>query len=214
MQPTEFISLAEETGLIVPIGRWVLDEACAQLARWRDLRLFAQDRPPLTMAVNLSARQLVQAQLVDEVATAVATHGIPPHSLVLELTESLVLGDDETTRAAFAALRALGVRLAIDDFGTGYASLAALKHFPADVLKIDRSFVDGLGSDAVDTPIVAAVIGLAHELGLVAVAEGVETHRQLQVLRRLNCDMGQGYLFSRARPAHEIDQLLVSGLSV
>ncbi len=214
VQPTEFISLAEETGLIVPIGRWVLDEACAQLARWRDLRLTGAENGALTMSVNLSARQLVQDQLVDEVSEAIARHGIPPHALVLELTESIVLGEDETTRSAFASLRALGVRLAIDDFGTGYASLAALKHFPADVLKIDRSFVSGLGTDAVDTPIVAAVIGLAHELGLVAIAEGVETHRQLQVLRRLKCDIGQGYLFSRALPSHEIDRLLISGLSV
>ena len=214
MAPVDFIGLAEETGLIVPVGRWVLDEACAQLARWRAMRLARRDRTPLTMAVNLSARQLVQSQLVEQVADAVRRHDIPPHSLVLELTESLVVGEDERTLTAFAALRELGVRLAIDDFGTGYASLASLKAFPADVLKIDRAFVAGLGLDSVDTPIVAAVVGLAHELGLVAIAEGVETHRQLQVLRRLGCDYAQGFLYSRALPPEQIDALLISGLDV
>ncbi len=212
--PQDFVGLAEETGLIVPIGRWVLDEACSQLARWRELRRERGDRVPLTMAVNLSARQLVQEELANEVAQAIALHAVPPQSLVLELTESLVVGEDERTVEAFARLRELGIRLAIDDFGTGYASLASLKHFPADVLKIDRAFVAGLGRDSVDTPIVAAVIGLAHELGLVAVAEGVETHRQVQVLRRLGCDYAQGHLFSRAVSPAEIDKILVSGLSI
>ncbi len=212
--PLDFIPLAEETGLIVPIGRWVLDEACGKLAYWRGLREARGDRTPLSMAVNLSARQLSHPDLVSEVAEVVDRHGIPPHCLVLELTESLVLGEDEATSTAFDALRALGVRLAIDDFGTGYASLSALKRFPADVLKIDRAFVKGLGLDSMDTPIVAAVIGLAHELGLVAVAEGVETLRQVQVLRRLKCDVAQGHLFARALPAADIDQILISGLSV
>ena len=212
--PQDFVGLAEETGLIVPIGRWVLDEACSQLARWRELRRDRGDRVPLTMAVNLSARQLVHDDLSREVAGALAVNGIPAQSLVLELTESLVVGEDERTVEAFARLRELGIRLAIDDFGTGYASLASLKHFPADVLKIDRAFVAGLGRDSVDTPIVAAVIGLAHELGLVAVAEGVETHRQVQVLRRLGCDYAQGHLFSRAVTPGEIDRIMVTGLSI
>ena len=212
--PLEFVGTAEETGLIVPIGRWVLEQACADLTRWRELRATRGDRVPLSMAVNLSARQLVHSDLIAEVADAVARHSVPPQALVLELTESLVVGEDERTVEAFTALRALGIRLAIDDFGTGYASLASLKHFPADVLKIDRAFVAGLGRDSVDTPIVAAVIGLAHELGLVAVAEGVETHRQVQVLRRLGCDYAQGHLFSRAVSAAEIDRIMISGLSI
>ena len=203
--PAEFIALAEETGLIVPIGRWVLDEACAQLARWREHR-------PLAMAVNLSARQLAEPHLADEVADALALHGIQPYDLMLELTESLVVGDDAETRGAIAALRALGVRLAIDDFGTGYASLAALKHFPADVVKIDQSFVAGVGGGCVDAKIVAAVIALAHDLGLVAVAEGVETPDQADVLRAMGCDLAQGHLFSRALPAAGIDRLLTRGV--
>jgi diguanylate cyclase len=195
--------MAEDTGLIVPIGQWVLDEACAQCARWRE-------HGPLTMAVNLSARQLAEPDLAATVEATLARHAVAPGDLVLELTESLVVTDDARTRAAFAALRALGVRLAIDDFGTGYASLSALKHFPADVLKIDRSFVEGLGAGGIDDKIVAAVVGLARDLGLLAVAEGVETVEQAAALRALGCELAQGYLFARPGPAAGIDALLAA----
>ena len=204
IQPASFIPLAEETGLIVPIGRWTIERAVAQLARWQK----TQTGQPLTINVNLSARQLRQADLAASVAEIIDAHGIDPAALCLELTESTFMEDVGGHRATLSALQALGVRLAIDDFGTGYSSLTYLRRLPVDVLKIDQVFVRGLGRDRSDTAIVESVIGLAHALGLVVVAEGVETGEQAAHLRALGCDLAQGYHFARPQPAEGIDSLL------
>ena len=192
-----FIELAEDSGLILDLGEWVLNEACRQAGEWH------RERPdfPLTIRVNLSARQIAQPHLVDQVVAAMAAGGIEPSSLCLEITETALMSDPAAGLRVLQDLRSLGVELAIDDFGTGYSSLSYLKRFPVDVLKIDRSFVDGLGDDPEDTAIVTAIISLARALGLRVVAEGVETRRQLDELRRLGCDRGQGFMFARPRPA-------------
>ena len=192
--PAEFIELAEETGLIIPIGEWVVREACRQGLLW--LRRSSSDEP-FVVSVNLSAHQLAQPDLADVVSRALVATGFPPESLCLEITEGALMQDVTTTVRMLHSLKALGVRLSIDDFGTGHASLGHLKRFPVDSLKIDRTFVDGLGLDPDDQVIVAAVIGLAHALGITAIAEGVETPAQLAELRALRCDAAQGYLFSR-----------------
>jgi diguanylate cyclase (GGDEF)-like protein/PAS domain S-box-containing protein len=196
--PSAFIPLAEETGLIVPIGEWVLREACTEAARWAGL-----SAEPLTLSVNLSARQLAQHDLVATVRRAMAETGTDPSRLCLEITESAVMESGAATTAQLRALKSLGVRLAIDDFGTGFSSLAHLRRFPVDVLKIDGTFVHGLGREPQDASIAAAVISLAHALGLATVAEGVETEEQLAVLKQLGCDRGQGHLFARPQPAAE-----------
>ena len=203
--PADFIPLAEETGLITSIGRWVLTEACSQLGRWQaaDPRLRS-----LKVGVNLSARQFTDPNLVPLVAEALAVAGIEPQSVSLEITESVLMEEVQATAQTLRALKDLGVCLSIDDFGTGYSSLSYLKRFPVDVLKIDRSFVDGLGVDAEDDAIVTAVVSLAHALNLEVVAEGVETELQLMELRRLGCDAAQGYLLGRpAEAAHHGPQL-------
>ena len=204
VSPASFIPLAEETGLIVPIGLWVLEEATAQLARWQA----SFPGRPLVLNVNVSARQLRQADFVDSVAAVLCVTGIDPSCLCLELTESTFMEDVDGHRETLSALKALGVRLAIDDFGTGYSSLTYLKRFPVNVLKIDQAFVRGLGQDPSDTAIVESVIDLAHALGLVVVAEGVETVEQIAHLRMLGCDEAQGYYFARPQPAAELDGLL------
>ncbi len=198
LAPGEFIGLAEETGLIVPIGAWVLEQACAQTARWQKAQ---GDRDPVTINVNLSPPQLGTYELTEQVRAVLARTGIRERSLCLEITESGLMVDTAEALARLSSLHALGVRLSIDDFGTGYSSLTYLKRFPVDSLKIDRTFVDGLGTEPEDTAIVSAVIGLAHSLGLVAVAEGVETVEQLTRLRAMGCDLGQGYYFGRPVPA-------------
>jgi diguanylate cyclase (GGDEF)-like protein len=202
--PASFIPLAEETGLIVPIGRWTIERAVAQLAHWQR----TQPGRPLTVNVNLSARQLRQPDLADSVAEIIGAHGIDPAALCLELTESTLMEDVDGHRATLSALQALGVRLAIDDFGTGYSSLTYLRRLPVDVLKIDQVFVQGLGRHRSDTAIVESVIGLAHALGLVVVAEGVETGEQVAHLQALGCDLAQGYHFARAQAAEDIESLL------
>jgi diguanylate cyclase (GGDEF)-like protein/PAS domain S-box-containing protein len=215
LRPGQFISVAEETGLIVPIGSWALREACHQAKRWRDLQrsqatLDLANSEPLPMPtvwVNLSARQLAHPGLVDSVAEALAESRCDPGSICLEITESVLMGDAGSTIETLEALRDLGVRLGVDDFGTGYSSLVYLKRFPVDLLKIDRTFTDGLGREPDDTAIVTAVVGLAHSLGLTAVAEGVETADQVAALRTLGCDVGQGFFFSDPLSATEIDAL-------
>jgi diguanylate cyclase (GGDEF)-like protein len=202
--PGDFIPLAEETGLIVPIGKWVLEEAARQVARWQE----ARPGQSLTVNVNLSAAQLRQPDLIDSVAAVIAAHRIDPGSLCLELTESTFMEEADGHGAALAALKALGVNLAMDDFGTGYSSLTYLKRFPVNMLKIDQAFVGGLGRDTSDTAIVRSVIDLAHALGLTVVAEGVETADQAAHLRRLGCDLAQGYHFARPLPPDELDSLL------
>jgi predicted signal transduction protein with EAL and GGDEF domain len=201
--PAEFIPLAEETGLIVQLGEWVLRAACAEARRWQELG-FGQ----LCVAVNLSARQFQQADLVDVVGQILAETSLPPGDLELELTESVVMREAGETVHRLQALTALGVHLAIDDFGTGYSSLGYLRKFPLRSLKIDRSFVRDVDHDANSAAIAQAIILLAATLGLKVVAEGVETAAQLAELRRLGCEQMQGYLFSRPLPADEFLALL------
>ncbi len=197
--PVEFIPVAEESGLILPLGQWVLGEACTQLAAWR-----AGGRPALRVSVNLSARQFGDPDLVQVVAGALAAAGLSGDALCLEITESVLMEEAEATVETLRALKALGVRLSVDDFGTGYSSLGYLKRFPVDVLKVDRSFVNGLADDPEDEAIVAAVIGLAQALKLEVVAEGVETPDQLRKLRELGCDAVQGYLCGRPCPPGDL----------
>ena len=205
LAPGEFIGVAEDTGLIVPIGAWVLQAACRQVQRWRADGI-VDDRFELT--VNLSGRQLGHPDLVEQVARALDETGFPADRLELEITESVLMDDVEASIATLTALRDLGVRLLVDDFGTGYSSLSYLRRFPVDGLKVDRSFVDGLGREAEDSAIVAAVITLAHTLGLVAVAEGVEDQGHLDELRSLGCDLAQGFWFARPQtPEATADRL-------
>ena len=204
VSPMDFIPLAEETGLIVPIGAWVLEEACRQWCQWRES---FPDRSPLLVAVNVSGRQL-DAALVEYVEGVLARSGMDPATLCLEVTESVVMDNIETTIGVLRALSALGVKLSLDDFGTGYSSLAYLKRLPLDMVKIDRAFVSGLGHDNEDTAIVAAIMGMAHALDMSVVAEGVETEDQLSGLRRLGCEYAQGYYFSRPQPPDAIAELL------
>jgi diguanylate cyclase (GGDEF)-like protein/PAS domain S-box-containing protein len=192
--PDEFISLAEETGLVVPIGSWALEDACRQAAAWH-----AQGAP-ITISVNLSPRQLAEPSLPATVAAVLRQVQINPDAVWLEITESTLMRDAESAVSALRALRGLGVHLSVDDFGTGYSSMSYLKRFPVEALKVDRSFVDGLGREPEDSAICTAVVSLAHALGLRAVAEGVETPEQLAELRTLGCEMGQGYLFGRPAP--------------
>jgi diguanylate cyclase (GGDEF)-like protein len=202
VRPDEFISRAEETGLIVPIGRDVLEEACRQGARWREV--FGSD---FTMAVNISGRQLREQDFCEMVYQALAQAGLPSEALCLEMTESMLMERDASGIAMLASLRDGGVHLAIDDFGTGYSSLGALRRLPANLLKIDRSFVSSLPEDGDAGTIAWAIVRLGHTLGMPVLAEGVETLAQRDVLREFGCDQAQGYLFSKPVPAQEFEQL-------
>jgi diguanylate cyclase len=190
--PDQFIPLAEQTGLIVEIGEWVVDRACAQMARWR-----AAGHGDIRIAVNVSRQEMVAGNLVAMIGEAIRRHGIRPGQLVLELTEGMLMDRVDHTRQQLDALRALGVELSIDDFGTGFSSMSYLKRFPLDELKIDRSFISGTPGDPTDLAIVKAIIALAHSLDLRVVAEGVETEAQRAQLQALSCDVYQGYLCSR-----------------
>jgi diguanylate cyclase (GGDEF)-like protein/PAS domain S-box-containing protein len=204
--PADFINVAEETGLILPMGAYVLNTACRQLASWRRDGVVP---PGFVMSVNLSGRQLFRQDLAATVRKALEASGVAPGSICLEVTESVLVDDVDGTAAALLTLKDVGVRLAIDDFGTGYSSLAYLKRFPFDQLKIDRCFVEGLGHDAADEAIVAATIQMAHALGMKVVAEGVEEVEQLTVLTQLGCDLAQGYYFARPAPADQFKGLHV-----
>ena len=201
--PLKFIAIAEETGLIVPLGQWVLEEACRQAMAWS-----AEGLPPLRVAVNLSARQFRDRHLLQQVRDVLTRTGLPPERLELELTESAIMDNPEQGVEVLRNLRALGLHLAIDDFGTGYSSLSYLKRFPIQRLKIDRSFVMDLEHDANDVAIAQAVIALARTLGLGVTAEGIETAAQLEMLRSFGCSEGQGYLFSRPVSAEEMRRFL------
>ena len=194
--------------MIIPIGRWVLQTACAQARAWQDAGL-----PPLRVSVNLSARQF-QKNLVDTVETVLRETGLEPQRLELELTESVVMQNPEMAVTTLDVLDRLGVRLSIDDFGTGYSSLSYLRRFPINTLKIDRSFVSDIPGDGDDMKIITAIITLAHSLGIRVVAEGVETAEQLSLLRELRCDAMQGYIFSKPLPANEFAQLVREGRSL
>ena len=206
--PNDFIGLAEETGLIIPLGEWVLRTACAQLQQW-----LRQGLPPLRVAVNLSVRQLLQKDFAATVEGVLAQTGLPPHLLELEITESTLMENAQDTLAALHRLRQLGVRLSIDDFGTGYSSLSYLKRFPVDIIKIDRSFVRDVPQDADDAAIVTAIIALAHSLRLEVVAEGVETEAQLRFLQARRCDLLQGYHLSPAIPPEQLERLVRTTIS-
>jgi diguanylate cyclase (GGDEF)-like protein/PAS domain S-box-containing protein len=206
--PTDFIPVAEDNGLIEPIGRWVLDHSCRQAARWYRDR---PDAPPISMSVNLSAVQIASRGLADTVSAALRGSGLDPACLTLEITESVMLADAEGLTDALSALKAIGVRLVLDDFGTGYSSLAYLTRLPLDALKVDRSFIDGLGSEPRDTAITEAIVAMAHALSLEVVGEGAETAVQTAELTRLGCDFVQGFYFSRPVPAAEITRMLEHG---
>ena len=199
VMPDRFIALAEETGLIVPIGAWVIEQACRQVAAWRDAGV-----RPFGVSVNLSARQLRDDKLIAVVQSSLQRHGIEPGVLELELTESMVMDGAERNLRQLHALRALGASLSIDDFGTGYSSLAYLSRFPIDKLKVDRSFVMNMLADPTRLAIARAIIGLGHTLGLKVVAEGVEEPRMAQLLREAGCNELQGYLFARPMPAADL----------
>ena len=203
VHPVEFVPIAEDTGLIVPIGRWVLQEACAQLARWQ-----ATTKRPLRMNVNLSVKQLRHPGLVIEVADAIATAGIDPTDLTLEITETLLVNDAEAIILHLQRLKELGVKIAIDDFGTGYSSLEYINRFPADSIKIDKSFIDNLGSGGAEDRLMAVILRLGTALDLTTVAEGVEEPAQLERLRELGCDFAQGYHLGRPLDARAVDELL------
>ncbi|HET7460003.1 MAG TPA: EAL domain-containing protein [Longimicrobium sp.] len=202
--PDEFIPLAEETGLILPLGMWVLEEACRQLRRWHHA---APGAEPLTLAVNLSARQFLQPDLVERVQHALSAAGVPPHTLKIEITESVLMQHTDAVTATLGRLKALGVQLHIDDFGTGYSSLGYLHRLPLDALKIDRSFVSPAGANL---HLVRTMVALAHALGVAVVTEGIESAEVLSELRELDCEFGQGYLFSEPLPGDAIDALIAT----
>jgi EAL domain-containing protein (putative c-di-GMP-specific phosphodiesterase class I) len=203
IMPDRFIHVAEDTGLINSLGDWVLCEACRQAIEWQDAGL-----PPLQMAVNVSPVQFRQAGFVEAVAGALASSGLEASLLELELTERTVMHDAETNLGTLSSLNRMGVELALDDFGTGYSSLAYLKRFPVGKLKIDRSFVHDLEIDADDQAIASTVVSMGRNLRLKVLAEGVETHEQLVLLKGMGCDMAQGFYFSRAVPPDEMAILI------
>jgi EAL domain-containing protein (putative c-di-GMP-specific phosphodiesterase class I) len=205
ISPMRFIPLAEETGLILPLGRYVLDQACQQVRSIRD-RL-ALDLP---ISVNLSPRQFQESGLLSQVAAALDATGLPSELLMFEITESMVMEDLSGAREIMKKLNRLGVRLAIDDFGTGHSSLAYLKQFPVHEVKVDRAFVQGVAENRVDSAIVRAVIDLANAVGISALAEGVETEAQVAGLQLLGCQVAQGFYFSHPLRAAEFDELLTS----
>jgi EAL domain-containing protein (putative c-di-GMP-specific phosphodiesterase class I) len=213
LAPAAFIPFAEETGLIVPMGTWALETACRQTAYWQSVRDRVTDSPPLSISVNLAARQVSDRTLAKTVAEIIDRTGIAATAVCLELTENTLMQDTASTVEALQALRSQGVHLSIDDFGTGYSSLSYLKRFPVESLKIDRSFIDGLGRESEDTSIVEAIIRLAHALELSAVAEGLETPTQLETLRTLGCDYAQGYLLGYPMPAEVIGDLPADDLT-
>jgi diguanylate cyclase (GGDEF)-like protein/PAS domain S-box-containing protein len=209
LYPKEFITLAEESGLIVSLGEWVLRTACAQSKAWQDAGL-----TPMLLSVNFSARQFQQPTFIADVGAILKETNLDPRWLELELTESSIMRDPEEAIEKLHELKLMGIKVSIDDFGTGYSSLNYLKRFPIDTLKIDRAFVSDVCRDRHDTAIVQAIINLGHALDLTVVAEGVETKEQLQYLSALGCDIVQGFLFSKALPAASFEELLMEQLRI
>jgi EAL domain-containing protein (putative c-di-GMP-specific phosphodiesterase class I) len=204
ISPADFIPLAEETGLIVPLGFWILEQACQQMRHWLD-QGFEFD----TMAVNLSPRQFAQPDLPDRITRALNRQHLPANKLELEITEGTIMGNVEIALSSLATLKSLGVRIAVDDFGTGYSSLAYLRRFPLDKLKIDQSFMRDIRTDNGEhgnQAIASAIIALGHSLHLEVLAEGVETTEQLDIIRKLGCQQCQGYLFSPPLPPEALEK--------
>jgi len=208
LPPADFIPLAEASGLVVPLGRWVLREACRQAAAWQGLRGPGRG---LTLAVNVSAQQFGDEGWPAEVASTLEDSGLPAARLVLEITESTLMDDTEASAGRLAELRALGVRLAVDDFGTGYSSLAYLRHMPVSFLKVDKSFVDGVTGGPHESALARAVVKLAATLGLEAIAEGIEHRQQSEALRALGCALGQGHWLGAPEPDGAITARLRRG---
>jgi EAL domain-containing protein (putative c-di-GMP-specific phosphodiesterase class I) len=204
IMPSEFIPIAEETGVIVALGRWVLEEACRQARRWESAR---PDAPP-TVSVNVSGRQVADGTLASDLSAVLASSGLDPARLILEFTEGVLMHDTELTVGTLRDLKLLGVRLAIDDFGTGFSSLNYLRLFPVDILKVDGSFVAGLSTSLSQRAVVQAILTLARTLHLEAVAEGIEDAAQLAALRELGATRGQGFYFAPALMADEVTALL------
>jgi EAL domain-containing protein (putative c-di-GMP-specific phosphodiesterase class I) len=205
ISPTSFIPIAEDTGLIVPLGEWVFDRACAQAAAWQRLGF-----PKIPIAVNVSGVQFQRQDIAEVVQRKLAAYNLDPSLLHIEITETAIVSARERAIALLAQLRAMGVRLALDDFGTGYSSLSYLKSFPIDTLKIDRSFVAEMLTDHTTASIIEAIISMTRILGLSVIAEGVEDHAQLAFLKQIGCDVVQGYYFSSAVPADEFAKLLAT----
>lgn len=205
VSPRSFIPVAEETGLIVPIGRWVLREACRKAREWQ-VR-YPQEHP-LVVSVNLSAKQFQQPDLTEAILWTLAETGLEPQCLQLEVTESVVMRDVRRAAGVLRELKKAGVRLAIDDFGTGYSSMNVFKHFPVDDLKIDRSFLDEISGDVEPTAMLQMMVDLAHALGMRAVGEGVENAEQLEQLREMGCDKAQGYYIAKPLPEEAMSRLL------
>ena len=203
--PAEFIPIAEEIGLIVPMGYWILDEACRQISVWHNK--YPAD-PPLTVNVNLSARQCAQPDLTNKIEEILQKYELDPSSLKLELTESLVIEDSESTSAMLSQLRNMGIQIQVDDFDTGYSSLGYLQNFPIDALKIDHTFINQLGSNESSQEIIRTILSLAQNLGIKVIAEGVETNDQLSKLQEMDCEYFQGFLFAKPAACNEIDNLL------
>jgi diguanylate cyclase (GGDEF)-like protein/PAS domain S-box-containing protein len=210
LKPQAFMPLAEETDLIVPIGRWVLEEACGQAKRWEEERPCA---PPATIEVNLSSRQLVRRGLTRTIEEVLTRADIEAHRLALDLTETTLIKASEDNAQALDALKKMGIRLHLDDFGTGYSSLSYLKRFPVDRVNVDKSFVKGLGENATDTALVRMSIDLCHTMGVEVLAEGVETSEQAALLRDVGCDMGQGYYFAQPLLGEELAERLPQSFS-
>jgi EAL domain-containing protein (putative c-di-GMP-specific phosphodiesterase class I) len=208
-EPGQFIGLAEETGLILPIGRFVLEQACRQAQIWRD-----KFGVSLEICINLSARQFQQAGLADEIEDVLRSTGVDPSQVCLEITESIAIDNVDATAEILYKLRSLGVHMAIDDFGTGYSALGYLTSFPIDVVKIDRSFIDGVDTDPVKSAIVSSVVTLSRAIGTTTVVEGVETLAELTHLKGLGCDVAQGFFLARPMAAEALETLIVADPSL
>ncbi|RTL28752.1 MAG: EAL domain-containing protein [Rhodocyclaceae bacterium] len=206
VSPAEFIPLAERTALIIPIGELVLDTVCAQIRQWRETGLETG-----RIAINVAALQIERSDYVDALACALARHGLPPEVLEVEVTESLIMENPEHARQVIHAIQDLGITTAVDDFGTGYSSLAYLKVLPINNLKVDRAFVSDLPHDENDAAITRAIVGLGQTLGFEITAEGIETVEQLEFLRSIGCNHGQGYLFGKPMPFPEFEDWIIRG---
>ena len=213
LMPGEFIGVAEDSGLIVPMGEWVLTEACRQAVAWQRERSVAEkNNPALAMSVNVSAHQLLDPTFPGRVATVIDGSGIDPDCLWLEITESALMSNKEHAATTLQHLRDLGLHLVIDDFGTGYSSLSRLKRFPVEAVKIDRTFIADLDTNGDAVAIAKAIIALGESLHLSVIAEGIERTAQAKLLVELGCNLGQGYLYGRPVPAHLIESLLAEDL--